>query len=102
MVAMEQQSIGDLSFFLGKCISNCITDKSCVDFGTKAVCNNISATKIHDGAEIIGPLRCNDIGNICYPTIVHLLLDELAIQQIFIAMATLFIQRIGASAPDLR
>ena len=87
---------------MGKRISNRIADKSCVDFSAKAVCDNISATKIHDGAEIMGSLRCNDVSDICHPAAVHLLLDELAIQQVLIAMASLLIQRIGTSAPDLR
>lgn len=102
MVAMERQSISDLSFFSGKCISNRIADKGCVDFSAEAVCDNIPATKIHDNTEIIGSLRCNDVSDICHPAVIHLLLDESAIQKIFIAMAALPIQRIGTSAPDLR
>lgn len=87
--------------FLGKCISKRIADKRRVYFSTKTVCNNISSTKIHDSSELIGPLRCNDISDICYPTVVHLPSDELTVQQILVAMATSLIQRLGASAPDL-
>ena len=44
----------------------------------------------------------NDVSDICHPAVVLLLLDELAIQQVLIAMTALLIQRIGTSAPDLR
>ena len=89
---MEDKSIGDLSFLSGECISNGVTDKRCDYFCTQPICNNVSAAQIHNGAEIVCSQRRDDVGNIRYPAVINLLLNELPIQQVFIAVTTLLIQ----------
>ena len=99
---MEDKSIGDLSFLSGECIPNGVTDKRCGYFCTQPICNNVSAAQIHNDAEIVCSQRRDDVGNIRYPAVINLILNELPIQQVFIVVTTLLIQCVGTSASELR